>query len=380
MAERVGTEKSGPGPVPQVVKDASEWAWRLGIIGVTVFGVTLLLRELSEVVVPILIALLLTALLYPLTVRLRKHMKNGPAGGLTLLLLLVVIAGLVTLVTSQVSGGLSEVASSAASGIDQIRVWVRETFHITDSQITTYFDDVTASIKQSGQLGSSAAKAGVTATHVIAGFFIAMFATFFFLYEGRRIWHWVVRLFPRTVRERLDSSGHVAFSQLSAFVRATVIVAAVDAVGITIGALVLRVPFALAIGVIVFLFSFIPIVGALLSGAVAVLLALVAHGPVVALIMLAVVIAVQQVESHVLQPFLLGRSVNVHPLAVILSIAAGSILAGIVGALMAVPTAAVANAVVNHLAGWPGTAGTPEAAILDTPSATPAAVDAAPAE
>ncbi len=127
------------------------------------------------------------------------------------------------------------------------------------------------------------------------------------------------------------------------------IVAFVDAVGISVGAAILKVPFAFAIGILVFILAFIPIVGALLSGAVAVLLALVAHGPGVALIMLAVVIGVQQLESHVLQPFLLGKAVSVHPLAVILAIATGSIIAGIVGALVAVPFAAVLNAVGKHL-------------------------------
>ena len=148
-----------------------------------------------------------------------------------------------------------------------------------------------------------------------------------------------MRLFPRVARDRVDSSGIVAWRQLTAYMRATMLVAAVDAVGITVGALILRVPFAFAIGVLVFLLSFIPIVGALLSGAVAVIIALVAHGPVTALIMLAVVIGVQQLESHVLQPFILGRSVRVHPLAVIPAIATGAILAGIVGTLVAVPVA-----------------------------------------
>ncbi len=341
-----------PGPIPPVVKDASEWAWRLIGIAVAAYGLSLLLRELSEVVVPILVSLLLTAMLFPLTQRLRRRFKPGASAGLTVLLLLVVVGGLLAVVTTTVSGGMGDLTASAAQGIEQIRDWLRTTFKVSDTQFTEYVDKFVASVRESGQLGTSASRAGMTAAHFIAGFFITMFATFFFLFEGRRIWSWVVRLFPRNARERADGAGAVAFAKLGGYVRATVQVAAVDAVGITIGALILRVPFALAIGVIVFLFSFIPIVGALLSGAVAVLLALVANGPVSALVMLAVVIAVQQVESHVLQPFLMGRSVNIHPLAIILGIAAGSTLAGIVGALMAVPTIAVVNAVVSYLAAY----------------------------
>jgi predicted PurR-regulated permease PerM len=151
----------------------------------------------------------------------------------------------------------------------------------------------------------------------------------------------------------VHDSGVIAWGQLSAFTRATVIVAAVDALGISVGAAILGVPFAVAIGLLVFIGAFIPIIGAAISGSVAVLLALVALGPVQALIMIGIVIGVQQLESHVLQPFLLGRAVRVHPLAVILAIAAGVVLGGIVGALVAVPLAAVANAVGHHLLGEP---------------------------
>jgi predicted PurR-regulated permease PerM len=190
---------------------------------------------------------------------------------------------------------------------------------------------------------------GTTVGHVVAGFFLVLFSTIFFLYQGKDIWAWVVRLFPRGARRPTDGAGRAAWVSLTAFVRATVLVALVDAIGITIAALVLRVPLALPIGVLVFLSSFIPIVGATLSGAVAVLVALVAHGPLIALFMLLAVIVVQQLESHVLQPFLLGRAVRLHPLAVIFAIAAGALAAGIAGALVAVPLVATLNTAISHL-------------------------------
>jgi predicted PurR-regulated permease PerM len=199
-------------------------------------------------------------------------------------------------------------------------------------------------VMNGGGLGQRAAEVGTTATHVVAGLFIALFCLFFFLYQGPQIWAWLVRLFPRHARAKADSSGRKAWVSLTAFVRATIIVAAVDAVGISLGAAILGLPLVSAIGILVF-------VGAFVSGIVAVLVALVAKGPIVAIIMFGVVIGVQQLEAHVLQPFLLGRAVSVHPLAVILSIATGVIVAGIVGALIAVPTAAVLNTIVNHLAG-----------------------------
>ena len=158
-----------------------------------------------------------------------------------------------------------------------------------------------------------------------------------------------MRLFPRGARAKVLSSGAIAWNQLKAFTRATILVAATDALGIGLGALLLGVPFASGIALLVFVGSFVPIVGALLSGFVAVVLAFVAKGPITALIMLGVVVAVQQLESHVLQPLLLGRAVRVHPLAVILAIATGIIVGGVIGALVAVPTAAVLNAVGHNL-------------------------------
>jgi len=205
-----------------------------------------------------------------------------------------------------------------------------------------------------------------------------LFSTYFFLYQGKDIWAWIVRLFPRGARRPADGAGRAAWVSLTAFVRATVIVALVDAIGITFFALVLRVPLALPIGVLVFLSSFIPIVGATLSGGVAVLVALVAHGPLIALFMLLAVIFVQQLESHVLQPFLLGRAVRLHPLAVIFAIAAGALAAGIAGALVAVPLLATVNTAVAHLNRFDySTPVVPDTDMTPTPDA-PAAAAAAP--
>ncbi len=334
--------------VPPLVRAASEWAWRSIVIGLAVVALLYLLGFLSEVVIPLTVGLLLCALLSSTHLRLARVMPRGAAAGVTVLGTLLVIAGLLVLVGTQISGGFDTMSTQVGQGIGQIRDWIRNTLGVSDAQFGEYLEQIKQFLS-SANLGSSLSKAGITAGHFVAGTFIALFALFFFLYDGPRIWAWLVRLFPRVARDRVDSSGTVAWGQLTAYTRATVLVAAVDAVGITAGALILRVPFALAIGVLVFLLSFIPIVGALLSGAVAVLIALVAQGPVTALIMLAVVIGVQQLESHVLQPFILGRSVRIHPLAVIAAIATGAILAGIVGTLVAVPIAAVVKSVAENL-------------------------------
>ncbi len=353
---------STPSAVPPSVRAASEWAWRLLAIAGAVVALAYLLGFVSEAVIPVVVATLLAALLHPINEWLRARLGHkGLAAGITLLGTILVIGLLLLLIGSQVTGGFAQMAGQVGEGIGRIKSWLQGTFQISDSQFTQYLEDAKDALSSNEGLRAGLAKAGLGASHVVAGLFISLFALFFFLYEGDRIWAWVVRLFPRAARSRVDSAGHVAWGQLTAFTRATILVALVDAVGITVVALVLRVPFAPAIGALVFLGAFIPIVGALVSGMVAVLLALVAHGPVVALLMLAGVVAVQQIESHVLQPFLLGRAVSVHPLAVILAITAGVVIAGIVGALVAVPVAAVINGVVKHLSATgsePETSGT----------------------
>lgn len=338
--------------VPIGVRTASEWAWRGLIIGGAGVALLYLTSLLSEVVIPLLVALLLAALLQPVFTGLSRIVPKGLAAGLTVLGTLAVVFGMLSFVGSQLTSQLDDMTSKVTDGIDQIRRWLNTTFGITDTQLEGYIDQARDWLS-SGNLTDTATAAGLTATHIVAGFFLALFALFFFLYDGPVIWGWVVRLFPRGARERVHSSGLIAWTQLSSFTRATLVVAAVDAAGIGLGAAILGVPFASGIALLVFFGAFIPVVGAAISGTVAVLLALVALGPFQALVMLGIVIGVQQIESHLLQPFLVGRVMRIHPLAVILAIAAGIVLAGIIGGLIAVPTVAVLNAVGHHLLDGP---------------------------
>ena len=179
---------------------------------------------------------------------------------------------------------------------------------------------------------------------------ITLFTLVFFLMEGERIWLFIVKLFPKQARDAVNGAGRAGWKSLGAYVRVQILVAAIDAVGIGVGAAILGVPLAIPLGVLVFLGSFIPVIGALISGAVAVLLALVALGPVQALIMIGIVLLVQQLESHILQPLIMGKAVSLHPLAVIFAVAGGSMIFGAAGALFAVPVLAVVNSVVRYLA------------------------------
>lgn len=338
--------------VPEGVEIATQWAWRLLVIAAAGALAIWLLRYFSEITVPVAIALLGTAL----TVDAVNWLQNRGLPRLlaTFIVVIVMLAaffGMLALVGQQLSTQVAELRANVVEGISQVQDWAKTgPLNLTDDQVQQWVDSAKASIESSDtSVLARVSEVGTTLTHVLAGFFIALFSSFFFLYEGERIWGWVVALFPRAARGRVDSSGHTAWASLTAFVRATVLVALTDAIGIAVGAWALNVPLTFAIGVLVFLGAFIPIIGALLSGMVAVLVALVAQGPWTALAMLIVVVIVQQIESHVLQPFLMGRLVAVHPLAIIIAIAAGVTVAGVVGALIAVPLAACLNGVVRHL-------------------------------
>jgi predicted PurR-regulated permease PerM len=341
--------------VPRGVRTASEWAWRGLVIAAGVLAVLALTSLLSEVVIPLVVALLLAALLLPVQAFLARFVPRGLAAGLTVLGTIALVSGMFSFVGSQLGTQLDDITTKVTEGVEQVRSWANATFGLTDRQIQEYLDSARQALS-SGNLNQTLASAGLTATHIVAGFFLALFALFFFLYDGPAIWGWIVRLFPRGAREKVHSSGLIAWHQLGSFTRATSAVAAVDATGIGLGAAILGVPFASGIALLVFFGAFVPVVGAAVSGGVAVLLALVALGPIQALIMLGVVIGVQQLESHVLQPFLIGRVMRIHPLAVILAIATGIVLAGIIGGLIAVPTVAVLNAVGHHLLDGPASA------------------------
>ncbi|APH00474.1 hypothetical protein ASJ30_02120 [Janibacter indicus] len=340
---------SAPATVPPTFRAASEWVWRSLVIGVGILALLWIISKLSEVVFPVIIALLLAALLEPLYQRLRVVLPRGLAAGVTVLGTLAVLVALFSFVGNQFADQLDDIVGQVTQGIEESREWIVSTFGLTEGQITTWLTEQWAKVAQGEDLSARATQAGLTVGHLLTSFFLAMFSLFFFLYDGPGIWAWIVRLFPRGARAKVLSSGAIAWNQLKAFTRATILVAGVDALGIGLGAFVLGVPFASGIALLVFVGSFVPIVGALVSGFIAVALAFVAKGPVTALIMLGVVIAVQQLESHVLQPLLLGRAVRVHPLAVILGIATGIIVGGVIGALVAVPTVAVLNAVGHNL-------------------------------
>jgi predicted PurR-regulated permease PerM len=338
------------------IRVASEWTWRLGVIAIGIYGLSLVFAEFADILVPVMIGVLLAAALHPVVLALTAAMPRGLASFVTLISTLLLVVALFALVGQQTVNGFPDLRDQAAEGITKVQNWLATSpLHIHSGKLS----DIVSQAGTAASSNKSTVLTGVlgvasTASHLAEGFFITMFSTFFFLSSGQRIWAWLLRMFPRAARDPLDRAARSGWVTLSHYVRATLVVALVDGLGVGVGAQLLGVPLALPLGVIVFLGAFIPVVGAVVTGLLAVLVALVANGPFVALAVLGVVILVNQLEAHVLQPFLLGRAVSVHPLAVILAIATGAALAGIVGALFAVPVAAVANTMISSIVGGAG--------------------------
>jgi predicted PurR-regulated permease PerM len=346
------TASRDDGEVPRSLRIASAWAWRLILLGVLGWALIQIISRVHIVIIPLVIALLLSALLSPaVSWFLRMGFPRSLATAVVLIGGLAAVAGTLTLVITEFIDGLPQLTESATQGIRQIQEWLQTgPLQLSDRQIDSYVDTAEKWLDDNTEsLTSAGVSTATTLFEVLTGMFLVLFSTFFFLRDGGRIWRFMVRLLPLRARWQVDAAGRAGWLTLVAYVRATVLVAFIDAVGIGVAVWILGVPFPLPLAALVFLGAFIPIVGATLSGAVAVLIALVDRGWVSALILLGAVIAVQQLEGHVLQPLIMGRAVAIHPLAVIVAIAAGVVLAGIVGALVAVPLVAVLNTAIRRL-------------------------------
>lgn len=338
--------------VPWGVRVAAEASWRLLVLAGTVWVLMRVISAVQLVVLAFVAALLITALLQPAVARLRRFgVPRGPATALTAILGFVVMGLIGWFVTWQVVENIDNLSDQVQDGIDELRKWLLNSpFHVTDKQINQIAKNLREAIGANTDQITSAGLEGVTVVvEALTGILLTVFSTLFLLYDGRRIWEWSLKLVPAAARPGVAGAGPRAWHTLTAYVRGTVIVALIDAIFIGLGIYFLDVPMAVPLAVFIFLFSFIPLVGAVASGALAVVVALVTQGVFTALMTLVVVLAVQQIEGHILQPFILGRAVRVHPLAVVLSVAAGGMVAGIGGAVVAVPLVAVTNTVVGYL-------------------------------
>ena len=342
--------------LPYGVVVAAAWSWRILLIIVVSAMAIWLLSHLSLLIIPLLIAALLATLLQPVH-RLLLKCKFPPVVSSLLLTagLILVVSTLLTIAGQQLAVGFASMQASVAAGVrDFIALIESWGVSLENLNYQGLIADLGQTVQEnSGAIVTGALGFGSTATNILAGLVMALFALIFLLKDGARIWSFLLNFVPSKHRRAVDGAGYAGWGALGSYVRVQIFVAFVDAAGIGIGAWLLGVPLAMPLGVLVFLGSFIPIVGAVLTGAVAVLLALVANDWVNALLMLAVVLGVQQLESNVLQPLVMGKAVNLHPLAVFLAVAAGTATMGLIGAVFAVPIMAFINEFIKYLSRKP---------------------------
>lgn len=347
----LGEDARDTAAVPRGLRVAAAFAWRFLLVIAALYVLIWLIGRLSVVVIPVSIALLLSALLAPAVADLVDiRVPRGLATALVLVAGLAVLGGLLTFVVIQFTDGLPQLQKQLNNSLSQVRDWLINDLHLRQEQIQQFIDNsITFLQHNQAAITTNALTTASTVGEVLTGFLLTLFVTIFFLAGGDRIWRFLMLGLPRPVRARVDVAGRRGFTSLVAYVRATAAVAVVDAVGIGVGLWIVRVPLVVPLATLVFLSAFVPILGAVVAGAVAVLVALVTNGFVTALIVLGIVILVMQLESHILQPLLLGRAVKLHPLAVVLAIATGLVVAGIAGALLAVPLLAVLNSGIRSL-------------------------------
>ncbi|WP_102141443.1 AI-2E family transporter [Mycobacterium hubeiense] len=338
--------------VSPLVRKGAAWAWRLLVILAALVALLWLIKRLEVIVVPFALATILTALLLPAVDFLdRRGAPRGGAVALVLLTGIAVVGGILSFVISQFVEGTPELVEQVTRSIDGVRDWlISGPLHLSREQIDNAGDAAIEALQNNQErLTTGALSTAGTITEIVTGALLMLFTLIFLLHGGRNIFGFVTLIFPDHVRERVRDAGRAGFRSLIGFVRATFLVALVDAVGIGTGLAIMGVPLALPLASLVFLGAFIPLVGAVVTGFLAVIVALIAKGFIYALITLGLIVAVQQLEGHVLQPLVMGRAVSIHPLAIVLAIAGGGVLAGIVGALLAVPTMAFLNSAVRVL-------------------------------
>lgn len=360
---------------------ASAWSWRILMVVAAAAAACWGAMQLSVVVLPVAIALLLTVLLEPLVAFLvrRVHLSRTVAAAVGLLIALAVVVGLVSQAAASLFRQFPDLLAKATDGLEKAFDWLKTgPLALDTSAVDQALDGLQGEITKFLQSNSSLLASGalsVTSSliSIVTGSLIMLFCLFFFLKEGRRIWLWVVRLMPTPARGPAHESAIRGWVTLGGYVRTQIKVAAIDAAGIGLGAFALGVPMALPITILVFFGSFIPIVGAFVSGSVAVLVALVDQGPTKGIIMLVIILAVQQLEGNVLQPWLMSNAVSLHPVAVLLVVAGAGSVAGIVGAVFGVPIAAFLNATFLYLHGYDGIPGL--ATKADRPGGPPGMLD-----
>jgi predicted PurR-regulated permease PerM len=330
--------------VPRLLRQTAAWAWCLLLTGVVIYFAFRLALELRLVVLPFIAALLLTALLQPFSAWLRRReMSPMLSTWCTFLIALVIIAGAITLVATQISADYPTLFAEVKKTATQVQhLLAGPPFHLSTARLSKLTTDVLNYISQhKAVVAGTVLTGGKYALEILAGVVLTLFIAFFLLKDGGRIFKWLISGTRPEAHRRLTNAGDAAWRALVNYMRGTTAVAAIHALFIGLALWLLGVPLLFPFIVLVFLAAYVPIIGILVVGALAVLVALATKGWVAAVILLAVLLLENQIDSHLLQPQVIGRVIRLHPLAIILVLAVGGIVAGIPGAIIAVPTAAV---------------------------------------
>jgi putative heme transporter len=338
------------------VRVAAAWTWRLLVIGLGIYVLGRLFVKVELVAFSFVLALFFTAVLHPLEVFFRRIPGSRSISSLLALLVgLAVLGGIGTFVTWQISTHSSQLGDQLSNFVDETRNWLHTgPLHLKSSDIDRMADNLTKAIKEhQGELVSGAIETVRTLLEALGALLLILLSTFFLLRDGDQIWEWTVRLFPRAAHERVDVAGRAGWRTLGGYMRGQVLIAVFHGISVMIVLIVLRVPLAAALGVLIFLGSFVPLLGLTVTGALCVAVALLEHGVAAAIVVAIAIVVLIQVEAHLLQPFIMSRSVEVHPLAIALSVLTGTLVAGIVGALLAVPFVAFLNSTVHALRATP---------------------------
>jgi predicted PurR-regulated permease PerM len=340
--------------VPRFLQQAAAWSWRLLLVGLLIYVAFRVASTLRLVVLPCFAALLLTALLQPLTARLRKTgMPSLAATWCTILAVIAVLAGVGTLAANRVSADYPRLSGEVRHTAHQVQISLAgPPFHVSSVRLQQYSNQLVQFLAQhKSVVAGTVVTGGKIVLELLTGLVLTVFITFFLLKDGQRIWAWLVSGLRPRARRRADNAGRAAWAALVNYVRGTTVVAAIHAVSIGLALWLLGVPLLVPLIILVFAAAFVPLVGILLAGALAILVTLGTKGWLAALILLVVFLLENQIESHLLQPLVVGRIVRLHPLAIILVLAVGGIVAGIPGAIVAVPAAAAISYASPYLRG-----------------------------
>ncbi|MFJ5268458.1 AI-2E family transporter [Streptomyces sp. NPDC088358] len=355
-AERRGGDRDSVTPrVNSGLRVTAAYAWRLLVLGAAAYACFKILGRLQLVAVALFLALVVTSVLRPAANLLARWVPRGVAAAVSLVGSLVVVLGLLALVGSLVAGESDRLSQEFAGGVGRIERWLEGSpFHVDHTALANFQDKVTSYLSQhrSALLSSALSGAG-RLLEVLTAAVLALFCSLFFILSGERFWHWFQALLPESARESWDRAGRAAWRTFAGYTRGIIIVAATNAVLVGVALSLLGVPLAMPLTLLEFFAAFVPLVGSPVALGVATVVALASRGPVVAVVVLALIVVIGQLEGHVLHPLVLSWAVRLHPVVVALSVIAGGVLAGVIGAVVAVPMVSVAWSVFGALRGPP---------------------------